>query len=70
MPSRLPFDRVILAANGTRKELSTAAFLRMPLHLRISHILQREVEFFAGQEPVDRRTALTSLRRWTESGEG
>ena len=63
MQEALPFDRVTVTADGQRRELSAQRFLLLPLHLRISHILARQVEFFAGTKPVDRSVALQSLRR-------
>jgi hypothetical protein len=58
------FDRVVLLdESGASQVLSKEQFLALPLHLRISHILGRQLEFFLGDARVDRGDALKSLRR-------
>ena len=68
MHAKLPFDRVVVTANGRRHELSADAFMKLPLHQRVTYILHRYVEFFSGSTPVLRRDALQSLRRLNEAG--
>ena len=63
MLSSLPFDRVLITAHGRRQELSAAAFLELPIHVRVGYVLQREVAFFAAGQPVALRAALQALRR-------
>jgi hypothetical protein len=59
------FDRVILAReDGERFVYTPEEFMAMPLHERIRHILGREVEFYLGEEPIDRGIALRALRQW------
>ena len=42
--------------------MSCDAFLVLPLHERVRHILARDVEFLDGAEPVELRVALAWLR--------
>jgi hypothetical protein len=60
--SQVAFDSVIVTTQGQRRRLSVDAFLALPLNERIVSILQRQVEFFAAGDPVDRELALRSLR--------
>jgi hypothetical protein len=58
------FDRVVLAdESGARQSFSKKQFFALPLHLRIKHILARDIEFFLGDAHVVRADALKSLRR-------
>jgi len=58
------FDRVVFPnESGARQSFSKKQFLALPLHLRIQHILARDIEFFRGDAHVDRADALKSLRR-------
>jgi hypothetical protein len=58
------FDRVVIREDtGAPRTLSAKQFLALPLHVRIQHILARDVQFFRGQDEVDRASALKSLRR-------
>jgi hypothetical protein len=61
----VPFDRVVVIEAGTPHELSLQQFLALPLHTRIRHILERDVRFFAGEQPVDRQEALRRLKSWS-----
>lgn len=56
------FDRVDIREKGTVIRMSREEFLAMPLDRRIRVILARDLEFFLGDQPVDRREALRSLR--------
>jgi len=58
------FDRVVIREDfGPPRTLTAKQFLALPLHVRIQHILARDVQFFHGQAEVDRSAALKSLRR-------
>lgn len=57
-----PFDSVAIRGNGGVQTISTEAFLALPIHERIQHILSRQVDFFHGTEPVELRAALAWLR--------
>jgi hypothetical protein len=58
------FDRVILAReDGQRFVCTVEEFMAMPLHERIRYILGRDVEFYLGEEPIDRGVALRALRQ-------
>jgi hypothetical protein len=58
------FDRVVFQdPNGARRTLTAKQFLALPLDVRIQHILARNVQFYHGEEPIDRAAALKSLRR-------
>jgi len=60
----LPFDRVVVVGRpGRGQSWTVEEFLSLPLDERIRIILAREVEFFRGPTPVDRREALAALRR-------
>jgi hypothetical protein len=54
----MPFDTISL---GIGRQLSVAEFLALPLDERVRSILNREIQFFRGDEPVDRALALKSL---------
>lgn len=57
------FDRVVVVAEGQRRELSAAAFLKLPLPERIKHVLGRTVEFYLGSRTVERGEALKSMNQ-------
>jgi hypothetical protein len=59
----LPFDRVVVTIDSSATQLSIAQFLALPLDRRIGYVLARQVQFFLGQTPVDRRAALASLHQ-------
>lgn len=61
----LPFDRVLLELPTGKEILPVSRFMALPLHERVRHVLQREVEFFFGHAPVDRRVALRALMQGT-----
>ncbi len=54
--------RVVLRRDGTVEELSLDGFLALPLNQRIELILERAVEFYAGDELIERQTAMKLLR--------
>jgi hypothetical protein len=58
----LPFDRVVVVEGRLQKEFTVAAFLELPLALRVGYVLGGGLEFFLGSTPVDRVTALGQLR--------
>jgi hypothetical protein len=57
-----PFDVVCIREGDGARRLSCEAFLALPLHERIRHILAREVEFERHGRPVDTKLALAWLR--------
>ncbi|MFW6049777.1 MAG: hypothetical protein ACODAU_01310 [Myxococcota bacterium] len=59
----LPFDRVVIRQPEGDRQISAQEFLGLPLHERIRMILQRNLEFFAGSETIERSEALKSLRQ-------
>jgi hypothetical protein len=59
----LPFDRVTVDAGAI--QLTAEEFLAVPLHDRVTWMLERRMAFFIGERPVDSRVALMALReRW------
>ena len=58
----LPFDRVVVVDGGLHTELTVAAFLALPLAIRVRYVLHGGVEFFQGSTRVDRIKALGQLR--------
>ncbi len=61
MPSP-PFDRVIIRSMLGERSCTLAEFLDLPLHVRIGHILRRELAFFRNREPFDVGEGLRLLR--------
>lgn len=58
----LVFDRVVVVlADGRRRTYSAHEFIALPLHERIQHVLERNIQFFRGDAAVDRNGALRSL---------
>lgn len=66
--NHVPFDRVIVVEGGARRTLSAGTFLEMPVHERVRHVLARSVEFYLGEQPIDRKQALASLRLRESNG--
>ncbi len=60
--SERPFTQVKFKGPATQRYLSYDAFLSLPIHERIRHILARDIEFLRGDETVDWREALAWLR--------
>jgi hypothetical protein len=59
----LPFDRVTV--DGEALQMTADEFLQVPLHERVTWMLERRMSFFLGTRPVDSRVALMALReRW------
>ena len=59
----LPFDVIHVGEEA----LSVAAFLAMPLHLRVQHIAAGSLAFTLKGRPVERRSALSALRdQWAK----
>jgi hypothetical protein len=58
------FDRVVV---GT-VTYSVEEFLRLPLTVRVRHILSGEASFFRGGAPVDAMRALNGLRTQPKQG--
>jgi hypothetical protein len=66
----LPFDRVVVVDGRLHKELTVAAFLELPLALRVRYVLHGGLEFFQGNTPVDRVKALGQLRLYQTARSG
>jgi len=62
LENTLPFDRVVVVEGGLQREFTAAAFLALPLALRVRYVLSGGLEFFRGSTPVDRMKALGQLR--------
>ena len=60
----LPFDQVVIVDPSGRKELTVAAFLALPLAVRVGHLLGSSLEFFQKGARVDRVKALSLLRQY------
>jgi hypothetical protein len=59
--SRLAFDRVVIRAGNQIRECSAEEFKRLSLVERVQHMLNGNLQFFAGSVEVERRQALESL---------
>ena len=57
----LSFDRVLVAS----KTLSVDSFVRLPLRVRVRHLLNNEVTFLYEDMPVQAAAALAELRALT-----
>jgi hypothetical protein len=57
-----PFDVVCIRDAAGVRRLSCEAFLALPLHERIRHILAKEVEFERFGRAIDTKAALAWLR--------
>jgi hypothetical protein len=62
----LPFDRVAIAEDEGRREYTAADFLALPIHRRITWLLESRISFFLRSRPVDKRDALLALRRYEQ----
>jgi hypothetical protein len=60
--TNLPFNRVVIEESGQQRSLTLGEFLELPLHLRISYILGRRLQFFDSSILVSPRVALKALR--------
>jgi hypothetical protein len=58
-----PFDRVVIADDQGRRELSKEDFLSLPLSQRIRCVIERTATFYSGSREVDRHRAINGLRR-------
>ncbi len=66
----LPFDRVRVQEDPTPRDLTIDEFLAIPLHRRVTWMLERRLSFFRGPTPVDPREALSALRAtWTRESQ-
>jgi hypothetical protein len=66
----LPFDRVVVVDGSLQRELTVAAFLALPLALRVRYVLDGGLKFFQGNTPVDRIKALGQLRLYQTAHSG
>lgn len=60
--AQFPFDEVVVAEGGTRRNLSPSEFFALPLAQRIQYVVQQNASFFAGGQPVDSREVLKQMR--------
>jgi hypothetical protein len=58
----LPFDHIRVKEGDRDLVLSAKALLALPLHTRVRWLLNDSLEFYSGDERVDRRVALAALR--------
>jgi hypothetical protein len=57
-----PFDRIVVRSADGERSYSLPEFLELPLHVRIGHILARELAFFRGGASIELGEALRLLR--------
>jgi hypothetical protein len=57
----LPFDMISIARAEGAQSVSLAEFLAMPLDERVRLIMEKRLQFFAGDAPVDRGIGLRGL---------
>ena len=57
-----PVTQVRLKGAGAERVLSYSEFLALPIHERVRHILDRDIEFLRGDQTVEWREALAWLR--------
>jgi hypothetical protein len=60
--SARPFTQVRIKGAGAARVLSYGEFLALPIHERIRHILDRDIEFLRDDQTVEWREALAWLR--------
>lgn len=62
---QLPFNRVQVrdSASALVSTLSVGQFSAMPLTERVRAVLERRVQFFRDEQPVDMSEALRALRQ-------
>jgi len=60
--SEVPFTQVRFKGAGAKRVLSFGEFLALPIHERVRHILERDIEFLRGDQTVEWREALAWLR--------
>jgi len=58
----LPFDHIRVREGDRDLVLTAQALLALPLHTRVRWLLNDSLEFYRGDERVDRRVALSALR--------
>ena len=58
----LPFDHIRVREGDKDLVLTASALLALPLHTRVRWLLNDSLEFYRGDERVDRRVALAALR--------
>jgi len=60
--AQFPFDEVVVAEGGTRRNLSPGEFFALPLAQRIQYVVQQTASFYAGGQPVDSKEVLKQMR--------
>ena len=55
------FDQVILSVGGGTRSMDRAAFLALPLTVRVRHLLAEALQFRLEGQPVSTRNALRGL---------
>jgi hypothetical protein len=58
-----PFDTVVIRSPEGDRSLTVEEFMALPFHVRIRHVLQSDLHFFAAADEIDLRQALAALRR-------
>ncbi len=58
-----PFDSVVVAEGGIRRNLSPSEFFALPLAERIQYVVQKKAVFLQGGQEVDSKQALGQMRK-------
>lgn len=58
-----PFDAVVVAEGGIRRNLSPSEFFALPLAQRIQYVVQKKAVFLQGGREVDSKEALGQMRK-------
>jgi hypothetical protein len=57
----LPFDMIAIRRAEGEQRVSLAEFLAIVLDERVKLIMEKRVEFFSGEAPIDRGAGLRAL---------
>lgn len=61
-PVELPFNRVTVRSVSGERHYTVHEFERIPLTERVRALLEKRVEFFRDQQPIEQQAALRALR--------
>ena len=64
MTAPLPFDSIVLVEGSELRPLTIEQLDAMPMHVRVSAILEQRLRFFADGAIVDVGIALKALAAW------
>ena len=62
-PFAPPFDAVVVAEGGIRRNFSASEFFVLPLAERIQYVVQKKAVFLSDGREVDSRQALGQMRK-------